>query len=403
MSEWAFAVLALISFLIWLHMAAARWEFWKADQKLPGRRKASGDREAWPDVVAVIPARNEADVIKRTLGSVLAQDYPGKLSVVLADDSSSDGTGAAASSLNGGAPLDVLKVPPLTDGWTGKLWALKHGVAHAERRFPSHEFVWLTDADIEHGPDTLAELVSHAMEDNRDLVSLMVRLHCRRFWERLMIPAFVFFFQMLYPFKAINAGAPGAFGAAGGCILVRRNLLTRAGGFDAIRGALIDDCTLAQKIGEAGGRLWLGLGESSRSIRPYAFRDLWNMVARTAYTQLHYSPLLLAGTVAGMALTFLTPPLLLLTLGLHGDVLAATVGAAGWVLMSALYAPTLSYYGRGVLESLLLLPVAVLYTLMTIDSAIRHWMGRGGQWKARHYQAQQSQESVAELSHSRAN
>lgn len=405
------AALGALALLVWLYLLFARDGFWRADQRLPplplpgkervsaglassapsplgGERQGEGADEP-PAVVAIVPARNEAGTIACCLESLARQDYPGALAIILVDDASTDGTGAIAARalapFRATRPSRILAAPPLPKGWTGKLWALQAGLDEARRFAPEAAYVWLTDADIAHGPQTLARLAAKARE-GRDLVSLMVRLHCEGFWERLLIPAFVFFFQMLYPFPAVNAKPSRVGGAAGGCMLVRRAALEGLGGFHAVKAALIDDCALAEALRRRGGLLWLGLAEDSVSLRPYeGLAALWEMVARTAYTQLRLSPLLLAGTLLGLALTFLVPPLLVLAAPLHGDGAALVLGAAVWVLMAFAYRPTLRLYASPSAHALSLPLAALLYAAMTFDSARAHWRGQGGRWKERGY------------------
>jgi len=276
-------------------------------------------------VTAVVPARDEADVIARAIGSLAAQHYPGDFHIILVDDSSSDGTGEIARSL-GSDRVEVLTGAPLAAGWTGKLWAVSQGVAHAGD-VPT--YLWLTDADIEHAPDTLRTLVARAEGEGRVLVSLMAKLRCDTLAERMLVPAFVWFFQMLYPFARVNR--PGGIGAAaGGCVLVRRRALEAAGGIAAIRSALIDDCTLGALL-KKQGPIWLGLTDRSRSIRPYeSFGSVAAMIARSAYAQLDYSPLQLAGTVLGLGIVYLAPPLL----AIFGHDLARWCGLAVWLAMA---------------------------------------------------------------------
>lgn len=377
--------LAGLSAAIWLYLLLLRHRFWRADQRLAG---VTPEIATWPSVVAVVPARNESDVIATSLGGLLAQDYTGRFTIIVVDDSSEDGTGDIAREVSASAeliPVHVLTGRDLESGWSGKLWALDQGVAKAREIAPEAPFLWFTDADIAHRPDMLRRLVAKAETDRRDLVSIMVRLHCRSFWERLIIPAFVFFFQKLYPFRAVNSDNSKVAGAAGGCILLRREMLEGIGGIEAIKGELIDDCALAAKVKRRGGRLWLGLGEHSTSIRPYkGLAELWDMIARGAYTQLGHSPLLLVGSVAGMAVTYFTPALMAAGASLHGNDVAGLLGAIAWLLMAVCYAPTLKYYRQPWIGGLMLPLVAVLYTLMTIDSALRHMLGRGGKWKSRY-------------------
>lgn len=378
------SLVAMAGFLVWLYLAFGRHSFWRADQTLAANLPAP---ETWPPVVAIVPARNEAALIRSCLSSVANQNYPGLFRVILVDDSSTDDTTEIARSLTCKAPIEVAEAPPLPEGWTGKLWALSNGVEHAAETEDaiSDAFLWFTDADIMHGTGVLRALTAKALAEQRDMVSLMVKLNASGIGDRWLLPAFVFFFQKLYPFADVNREGGRAAAAAGGCILIRSKILEKAGGIAAIRGELIDDCALARRVKEAGGRLWLGLAEESWSMRTYGFRKLWQMVARTAYTQLNHSVLLLLGTVLAMVFVYLVPPLLFLSLPLHGDVLAAGAGLGAWLIMAALYGPTLTYYRRPHLEGALLPLIAGLYTLMTIHSAVDHWRGRGSRWKAREY------------------
>lgn len=375
--------LSALSLAVWIYLVFFHGRFWRADQRLGTPEAPAGD---WPAVVAVVPARNEADVIKASIGSLLDQDYPGPFQVVLVDDSSEDGTGEAARDLAsahaGGARLTVVQGTPLPPGWVGKMWAVHNGTMRADQVDPAAPYLWLTDADIAHGPGVLRALVAKAEAERLDLVSLMALLHCRRPWERLLIPAFVYFFQKLYPFPRVNDPANRLAGAAGGCMLVRRAALKEAGGIEAIRGAVIDDCALGRAI-KANGPIWLGLAEDTRSIRPYeGLRDIWRMVARSAYDQLDYSPLALGGTVVGMALVYLVPPLVALATPWHGNVPAGAMAGLAWLLMAWSFRPTLALYGRPAPAALL--PVAgLLYNLMTLDSALAYYRGRGAYWKGR--------------------
>ncbi len=339
----------------------------------------------------MVPARDEADVIARTLRALIAQDYPGRFAVTVVDDGSTDGTGAVARAAiadSGAAErARVVEARPRPAGWTGKVWALAEGVAAAGASGSRPAYWWFSDADVEHAPDTLARLVATARGERRDLVSLMVALHCRSSWERLLIPAFVFFFRLLYPFAWVNDDRRATAGAAGGCVLLADGALVRIGGVERIAGELIDDCALAAAVKGSGGGLWLGLATTSRSVRPYDSLDaIWAMVARSAYTQLRHSPALLAGTVAGMTLLYVVPPAAAIggALARRGDV--ALPGAIAWGLMALAYAPTLRLYGVPRAQALALPVAASLYTAMTIDSARRHARGSGGTWKGRDFE-----------------
>ncbi|WP_051579420.1 glycosyltransferase [Pseudonocardia acaciae] len=375
------AALGAVAVAVWLWLLACHGRFWRTDQRLPPSREPG----EWPSVAVVVPARDEAEVLPASLPSLLAQRYAGRARVILVDDNSGDGTAEVAARLAaaGGLPLVTTRPGEPPAGWSGKLWALAHGVDEAG----DVDYLLFTDADIAHGPDSLAGLVAAASE-GRDLVSLMAVLRTETAWERLVVPAFVYFFAMLYPFRWVNRAGARTAAAAGGCVLVRREALAAAGGIAAIRGALIDDVALARLVKRAGGRTWLGLADDVRSVRPYPrLADLWRMVARSAYTQLRYSPVLLAGTVLGLALVFLAPPAVTVAGALAGDLTAALLGALAWLGMAASYVPMLRYYGRPVLLAPLLPVTALLYTLMTLDSARRHRFGRGASWKGREYRA----------------
>ena len=374
--------LALLTLAIWLYLLFGRGFFWLArgtDEARSERRAVvrSENKESLPSVVAVIPARNEAAVVGRAIASLLAQDYAGDFRIVLVDDHSSDGT-ADAARMAAGAQSDriaIVAARPLPAGWTGKLWALSEGV----RQIAVPPALYLfTDADIAHHPSNLSELVARLEGERRDLVSLMVKLRCESLAERFLIPPFVFFFAMLYPFAWSNDSRRATAAAAGGCILLRRSAYERIGGWESLKGELIDDCALARKV-KRGGAIWLGLTQRTISLRAYPrIADIWNMVARTAYTQLGYSPLLLGGTVLGMTATYFLPLVLLLSGG--G---AAVIGALSWAAMIVAYAPMLRFYGLSLAWAPLLPAAASVYLAATVASAWRHWRGRGGEWKGR--------------------
>jgi hopene-associated glycosyltransferase HpnB len=384
----ALAILAALSLAAWIYLLLARRFFWRAGERLGG---GASEPDPWPEIVAVVPARDEAEFVGRAIASLLHQDYPGAFSVVLVDDGSRDGTAeaarAAAASANGGERFLLVEARPPEPGWTGKMWAVSEGVNAALTNSPKAQFIWLGDADIEHDPGELRALVAKAEADRLDLVSLMVRLHCGGRVERLLIPAFVFFFQKLYPFPAVNDPKSRVAAAAGGSMLVRTEALQRAGGIASIRDALIDDCALAARI-KSRGPIWLGLAAQSRSLRPYdGITGVWHMVSRTAFTQLRHSPARLLGAVAGMVLVYLAPPAILLAGALYGEPLAAILAGAALASMWFAYWPTYRLYSgrRGAFDwQFLALPLAAfLYTAMTVDSALKHWRGRGGGWKGR--------------------
>ncbi len=374
------SALAALSLVIWWGLLFFRGRFWRADQRLAGDVP---ERCSWPAVVAIVPARDEAATIAKTVASLLAQDYPGDFQLIVIDDSSSDGTAEnATAAAKGSDRLTVVAGASLERGWTGKLWAVNQGLARANDVVAEAPYVLLTDADIEHGPNSLRRLVNKAEDEGLDLVSLMVLLRTKSYWERLLIPAFVFFFQKLYPFPRVNDPQRTEAAAAGGCMLVRRAALERAGGLRAIRGEVIDDCALAALL-KPGGPIWLGLSDRVRSLRAYqGLSDIWSMVARTAFTQLGHSALVLAGTIPAMVLIYLVPPLA----AVFGQTAPGVFfGLFAWALMARAYLPTLRLYGQPPWRALLLPLAAFLYTAMTLDSAARHWRGRGGGWKGRNY------------------
>ena len=369
--------LASTALAVWLYLIFARGAFWRCSQRDDW---PSPQVPARPPVAAVVPARNEADCIGRTIASLLAQDYPGPWTVILVDDDSSDGTAEIAHrGADGNERLKVVRSRGLPAGWTGKLWAIKQGIDAAAALPQPPVYVLLTDADIVHATDSVSRLVAHAERNALVLTSLMVKLHCESFAERLAIPAFVFFFQMLYPFVWVNRRQSSVAAAAGGCMLVRADILCKAGGMDAIRAALIDDCALA-KVLKAHGPIWLGLTERVRSIRRYpAVSDIRRMVVRSAYAQLSYSPLVLGGTVVSMALTYLLPPLL----AIFGSGIARVIAVVAWGLMFIAFQPTLRFYRLSPLWGLALPAIALEYMIFTLDSARQYMRGRGGSWKGR--------------------
>lgn len=388
-------LLAAVSLAIWLYLVLARGRFWRGEETdeslVPSGFQAPSPR---PAVTAVIPARNEAAVVGRTIRSLLAQSYAGPFSIVLVDDGSSDGTAAAAreAAASMGA-ADRLRIVPGAEpppGWTGKLWAMRQGFAALEAGPAPPAFVLFTDADIEYAaPDALDRLVRGALARGTVLTSLMVRLNCDSAAERLLIPAFVFFFQKLYPFPAVNDPRSPVAAAAGGSMLVRRETLAAAGGLEAIRAALIDDCALGALL-KRHGPIWLGLTRRVRSIRPYPrFDDIRRMVVRSAYAELRYSPARLAGAVAGMVVTYLVPPLA----ALFAEGPARWMGLAAWALMAVSFWPTLRLYGRSPLWGLALPAIAAIYTGFTVESAWAHARGRGGAWKGRFQAARAAPET----------
>ncbi len=364
--------LAGVAVSIWLYLLFGRGLFWRLRETVlagvPVPRR----------VAVLIPARDEGQVVGRSIQSIVAQDFPGPFHIFLIDDHSSDRTVEVARAA---AELDLLTViaaQQLPEGWTGKLWALAQGIRQAESFQP--DYLLFSDADIVHAPDGISRLVARAEAGSYDLVSWMVKLRCETFAERALIPAFVFFFFMLYPPSWTENARRRTAGAAGGCILLRWDALARIGGIAAIRGELIDDCALAKEVKRAGGKVWLGVTSQTRSIRSYGtFGEIGRMISRTAFWQLRHSAILLAGTIAGMFVTYMLPPLLLLTA--RPTVMA--LGAFAWVLTMVAYAPSLRFYGLSLLWAPALPLVAVFYTGATIHSAVRYWRGRGGEWKGR--------------------
>jgi hopene-associated glycosyltransferase HpnB len=381
--------LSLIAAAAWLFLLLGRGAFWRGRERLDASPTHDGP---WPAVTALVPARNEVETIGTTVERLLSQDYPGPFRIVVIDDHSDDGTMAAArqaaAAQESPHALAVVGARPLAPGWAGKVWALSEGLAYADGDHPDIRYVWLTDADIAHDPPNLRRLVGKAEADDRDLVSQMVRLVSEGFWAGLLIPAFVFFFQKLYPFAWVNDPARRTAAAAGGSVLLRRRALARIGGFAAIRDALIDDCALARAVkadGRAGGgRIWLGLTTAAESIRPYhGLAGVWRMVSRSAFTQLRYSPVLLALTLAGMVLLYWSPPIITVLAALQGAPLPLALALVAWTLMAAAFLPTLRLYRMPSIYALALPAAGILYSLMTLDSAVAFWSGRGGAWKGR--------------------
>ena len=378
-------LVASLSCGIWIYLLAARGGFWRAAQRDDAIAIKPLDTVDWPRVVAVVPARNEAGVIGDSIESLLRQDYGGDFAVIVVDDDSRDDTAAAARNTAAGASnrVIVLDAPDLPEGWTGKLWALHHGVSHALALPQPPDYLWLTDADIRHADDTLTELVRRATRERIVLTSLMAKLNCETLAERAVVPAFVFFFQMLYPFAWVNRVERPTAAAAGGCMLVHRRSLQAASAFDAIRGELIDDCALARRL-KRHGPIWLGLSERVRSARVYAsIGEIRQMVARSAYAQLRFSPWWLACTTVAMAVTYLAPPLLTLV----GTGVPQLLGVLAWAQMTLAFQPTLRFYRVSPWWGLALPVIAGAYLVFALDSADQFMRGRGGEWKGRvHWQ-----------------
>jgi len=356
-------ILAWVSLAIWLVLTLGRGWFWR----ISTLQASAGMQPLKPcRVVAIVPARDEADVIAESVGSLLRQEFAGELEVIVVDDNSSDGTGSLVQGAR------VIAGTPLAAGWTGKLWALQQGVAAGG----DADFFLFTDADIRHDAHSVASLVGMAQARQLDLVSHMVKLHCGKWAEKFTIPAFVFFFFKLYPPSWIASAKWKTAGAAGGCVLIRPAALAGIGGLDAIRGEVIDDCSLARAVKRSGGRLWLGLTATTNSIRPYAgLAEIGRMISRSAFRQLDHSVLMLLGSVMGLLVTYLVPPLL----GVSGSHAAI----AAWALMTICYLPMVRFYGLNPLWSLCLPLTACFYLGATVHSAVSYWRGRGGVWKGR--------------------
>ena len=380
-----FLSLTILSLIIWIYLLLFRGQFWRASQRLP----ALTAEVPSPKVSIIIPARNEADILPITLKSLLEQNYSGELCLILVDDNSNDGTAQIAQTiakeLNKEDRLKIISGQPLPKRWTGKLWAMQQGFKALS---DDYEYILLTDADIQHDPDNLQQLVEKAQKDDLALVSLMVSLRCQSAWEKLLIPAFVFFFAKLYPFAWVNDPTNPTAAAAGGCILIRYDILKSIGGLEILKEALIDDCTLAQvvKKNSSNSKIWLGLSQTTSSLRPYdSLESIWSMVSRTAFTQLNYSGFLLLGTLLGMVIVYLVPIISLLLGIFTSNLILIILGALTYTLLSLAYLPTILLYRLSPLRALSLPIVALFYTLMTFDSAWQHWQGSGGAWKGRVY------------------
>jgi len=371
-------LLAAVPLSIWIYLLLARGQFWRVRED----RLELKPLENWPRVTVIVPARNEAQTIFQAILSLAKQDYPGEFSIILVDDHSEDGTAAlaeqAANESGASQRVNIHSAAPLAPGWTGKLWALNEAVSAARKKMPV--FFWFSDADVVHAPDTLRRLVFRAVGDSLDLASLMVLLQAKTFSERLLIPPFLYFFLMLYPPRWIADPKASTAGAAGGCILLRRSAIDRIGGMAAIRGQLIDDCALARAVKKSGGQIWMGLTSTSVSLRNYGtFAEIRDLIARTAFTQLRYSFLLLMATLIGLFVTYLPAWIAFFTLDDPGWLLASTAIS----IMTATYGATVRFYGFPWLWALTLPFAAVFYGYATCVSAVRYWLGRGGQWKGR--------------------
>jgi hopene-associated glycosyltransferase HpnB len=374
-------LLASVSLLAWIVLTFFRGAFWhlrRFDMDVLPEQQAP----RWPSVAAVVPARNEAETIARCVESLCRQEYPGELRIFVIDDQSTDETAAlalkAAQKTKAADRVEIIKAVKLEPDWTGKLWALQQGINAVENAAP--QYFWFTDGDIVHSPDTLRRLMVHAEHGGQELTSLMVLLQARTFPERLLIPAFLYFFLMLYPPEWIAESRSSAAGAAGGCILLQRTALERIGGIEAIRGEVIDDCALARAVKRSGGRIWMGMTRKSVSLRTYStFAEICDLIARTAFTQLRYSWVVLLGTILGLVFTYLVP----VALTFHPQGLVWRVSLGAWAMMTFTFLPTVRFYGLSPLWAPLLPLSALFYCYATCLSAVRYWLGRGGQWKGR--------------------
>jgi hopene-associated glycosyltransferase HpnB len=379
-------LLGIITLAIWLHLFFGRAWFWRV-RSTDADRHVPKEPPQWPTVAVIVPARNEAETIAQVTASLVLQNYPGEFSITLVDDHSTDATAEiarqAADQHGAAERLTILSASNLPSGWTGKLWALNEGLLRSEASPTAPQppdFYWFTDADVAHAPDTLRDLIARAVQGSLDLTSLMVMLQAQTFPERALIPAFLYFFLMLYPPGWIADEDLATAGAAGGCVLLTRSALQRIGGLASIRSEVIDDCALAKAVKSTGGKVWLGLTRKSASLRAYdTFGEIRDLIARTAFTQLRYSPLLLVGTILGMFLTYVAPVALLFAHDSTARVLAGTA----WLLMTLSFLPTVRFYRLSWLWAPLLPLTALFYTYATWLSALRYWMGKGGQWKGR--------------------
>jgi hopene-associated glycosyltransferase HpnB len=367
-------IFGFLPLAVWAYLACGRSMFWLFRERDADTRLTAP--ASWPSVVAVVPARDEADVIARSLGSLIAQNYSGEFDIILVDDQSDDGTAIAARAL-GSSRVTVLAGAPRPPGWTGKLWAMQQGLDAANARTP--DYIWFTDADIAHAPDNLTRLVARAEDGGLVLTSQMAKLSAKTAVEHFLIPAFVFFFAMLYPFGAVNNPRAKVAAAAGGCMLARRDALTVVGGIEAIRRNIIDDVSLGRLM-KAQGPIWLGLSNRAVSLRPYeTLTEIRRMVARSAFAELDYSVLKLLGTLAGLILVYLAPPATALFAWGPSQI-------AGWLacaIMVVMLQPILRVYRLSPLWGFALPIIAAFYALFTLDSAWAYWRGRGGMWKGR--------------------
>ena len=379
--------LSVLSLAGWLYLIFLRGAFWRAEWL---SETVVPSEQRLPDVFAVMPARNEEAYVPRTLSSLIAQDYPGRVRVILVDDGSEDRTREIAELLptRPDRELEVIAARARPPGWKGKLWAVSEGLRHGFEQMPDAPYVLLTDADVQHDPGNLRRMVAKAEANRLDLVSILFKLHCEHLWERLLVPPFIFFFRELYPFGAVNRQDRPDAAANGGCIVVRREALDRIGGIKSIRDHLIDDVALARRVKnyptQGAGQIWLGLSESTASLRDEtSLSDIWEEVARYADTRLGHSLALLVLSVVAMLVMYILPPIALLSWPLHGSLLVAALGLASWLCMTLVYWPVVRLHHQRPYWALTLPLASVFYTAMTIDSAWQYRHGRGGRWKGR--------------------
>jgi len=370
--------IAILPLATWLYLFFARGNFWQVHEETVQLKPL----KRWPRVVAIVPARNEAETVSRAIASLAKQDYPGEFFTILVDDHSDDGTAdlarKAADECNASGRISIHLASELPPGWTGKVWAMNEGIAAAAERAP--DYFWLTDADITHAPDTLRRLVCQGERDSLDLASLLAYLRVKTFPERLLIPAFLYFFLTVYPPNWVIDPKSRAAAAAGGCILLRRSALERIGGMTAVRSEVIEDCALARAVKQSGGKIRLGLTRSSVSLRGYdSFAGIRDLIARVAFTQLRYSFLVLLGALTGLFVTYLLPWLLFFAFPGEAWVAVDTTIA----MMAATFAVAVKFYGLPWPWALTLPLAALFYAYATCVSALRYWLGRGGQWKGR--------------------
>ena len=369
----------VLSLVIWLYLLLFWGKFWLCDRRIDRQSNLKTYSTVW----AIVPARDEEEVIADSLTSLLKQKYPGNFNIVLVDDNSRDRTSEIARQLDADK-LTIISGKPLAEGWKGKLWAMQQGIDYARQQIPQPNYFLFTDADIYHDPDNLRQLVTKAETEDLDLVSVMVLLHCKSFWEKLLIPAFVFFFQKLYPFPWVN-NPDRSTAAAGGCVLISSRALSDMGGIATIKDALIDDCSLAKAV-KSRHKIWLGLTKTTISLHDYNnLKTIWDTISRTAYTQLNYSFLLLIGTLIGMSIIYLAAPICLILGVANSNWLIVSISIFIWLLMSIAYLPSIKLYNLSFIWVFSLPAIALIYNLMTIDSALKYYRGKGGAWKGRTY------------------